>query len=352
MTIINMSGGKAGKPPVYQARTVQPTTFPTTVTPQTGYDALSQVTVNAPSNLLAQNIRKNVNIAGVVGTYEAVAPTINLQQKTVTPSRTAQTVTPSSGYDGLSQVTVNGDNELVASNIRSGVNIFGVRGTYTGNPPNPSTYSRDYSSSQSGFSTYPKIIVGPTYTLSEGQFASSPRFITVGNALEEIYQSGYFYHGTGGACVSTHAVTQRNNPVVGCSVPTWTNTNRDSSSMDAYLKQVAGRLGTTYFSGTLGCYVGGLICYADDGTIFESATMSTSTSSGQSVYSPKAYYLRNVPFTYSNGNVTYTLSTSTSGALGVRPDNLVFGSAATWRDPTTVYNARMCLFFHELFIEL
>lgn len=73
MTIINMSGGKAGKPPVYQARTVTPQTFPTTVEPQQGYDALSSVQVNAPANLLAQNIRKDVNIAGVVGTYEALS---------------------------------------------------------------------------------------------------------------------------------------------------------------------------------------------------------------------------------------------------------------------------------------
>lgn len=33
-------------------------------------------------------------------------------------------------YDGLSQVTVNGDNDLIADNIKSGVEIFGVTGTY------------------------------------------------------------------------------------------------------------------------------------------------------------------------------------------------------------------------------
>lgn len=33
-------------------------------------------------------------------------------------------------YDGLSQVTVNGDNDLVASNIKKDVEIFGVTGTY------------------------------------------------------------------------------------------------------------------------------------------------------------------------------------------------------------------------------
>lgn len=59
-------------------------------------------------------------------------PEINLQSKTVTPSASQQIIKPDSGYDGLGQVTVAGDSDLIASNIKNGVNIFGVAGNYTG----------------------------------------------------------------------------------------------------------------------------------------------------------------------------------------------------------------------------
>lgn len=58
----------------------------------------------------------------------AAVPT---QSKTVTPTSTTQNITPDSGKF-LSKVTVNGDSDLVAGNIKSGVNIFGVTGTYVG----------------------------------------------------------------------------------------------------------------------------------------------------------------------------------------------------------------------------
>ena len=58
--------------------------------------------------------------------------TPTLQSKTISPSTSQQIITPDSGYDGLSRVTVNGDVNLVAENIKSGVSIFGVVGSFEG----------------------------------------------------------------------------------------------------------------------------------------------------------------------------------------------------------------------------
>lgn len=54
------------------------------------------------------------------------------QNKTVSPTTEKQTITPDPNYDALSSVTVNGDADLIAANIKSGVDIFGVVGTYEG----------------------------------------------------------------------------------------------------------------------------------------------------------------------------------------------------------------------------
>ena len=210
-----VSGGSSGVK--LQSKTVTPSENTQTVNPDSSYDALSSVTVGAisntyigsgvtkksaatytpgtsdqsiasgqylngtqtikgDSNLTAGNIRNGVKIFNVTGSYAGSSSggnTPNLQTKTVTPSENTQTVSPDSGYDGLSKVTVNaisstyigsdvtkksaatyipkttdqsiasgqylsgtqtikGDANLVAGNIKSGVSIFGVTGTYAG----------------------------------------------------------------------------------------------------------------------------------------------------------------------------------------------------------------------------
>lgn len=57
---------------------------------------------------------------------------VKLQSKAVTPNAEGWTVTPDSDYTGLSKVTVSGDSDLIPANIKKDVNIFGVTGTYEG----------------------------------------------------------------------------------------------------------------------------------------------------------------------------------------------------------------------------
>ena len=63
---------------------------------------IKSLTIKKPSTLIGSNIKKNVVIAGITGTYE-----FKTQNKTFTPTQTGGSVSADSGYDGLGVVTVN-----------------------------------------------------------------------------------------------------------------------------------------------------------------------------------------------------------------------------------------------------
>lgn len=183
-----------------ETKEVTPSSTAISVNPSAGYDGLSSVTVkavnsDADANFVASNIKSGITIFGVEGTYAPVLTTLSVTPSTTqqtftpgsgvdgyssvtvdaalletvsaSPSTSAQTITPSSGYYGIGQitiaaarletisavtpttvnqtirkssslwyglfqVTVAGDSNLLAENIKSGVSIFGVEGTYTG----------------------------------------------------------------------------------------------------------------------------------------------------------------------------------------------------------------------------
>lgn len=160
---------------VAQSKSVTPGASSKTVTPDSGYNALSKVVVAGDSDLIPANIRSGVNIFGVVGTYVQTVDAI-LQSKTVTPGASSKTVRPDSGYDALSAVYVVGDSDLIPANIREGVNIFGVIGTYsTGQTYQTKTVTPGRNSvnvtADSGYNALAKVTVKGDSNLVSGNIA-------------------------------------------------------------------------------------------------------------------------------------------------------------------------------------
>lgn len=154
-----------------QSKTVNPSTTSQTISPDSGYDGLSSVTVNAmpsgsattPATTITSNPTIGINSnTGIVtasnNKTQSVTPTVSagyvssgtagtitvdgshtmqLTTKaatTYTPTTTDQTIAKGTYLTGIQ--TISGDANLVASNIKSGTSIFGVTGSYTGGASN------------------------------------------------------------------------------------------------------------------------------------------------------------------------------------------------------------------------
>lgn len=92
-----------------------------TYTIQNGYhDGSGKVGISSTEQqkIIASNIKSGITILGVEGTYSGEA--VSAQSKTVTPATAAQTVLPDAGYDYLSQVTVSAISYVESDNAAGG----------------------------------------------------------------------------------------------------------------------------------------------------------------------------------------------------------------------------------------
>lgn len=92
---------------------------------QQGYhDGSGKVGIDSTeqSKLIPANIREGITVLGVTGTMSG-SEDVHAQAKTVTPATTAQTVTPDTGYNYLSQVTVNAISYVETDNSAGGKTV-------------------------------------------------------------------------------------------------------------------------------------------------------------------------------------------------------------------------------------
>lgn len=136
--IQNLSSTVDSIEPLLEDITITPKTSTQVFTATGENDGIGKVVVNAvtkdiDSNIISANIRKGKTILGVVGDLESDKPD---QEKTVVPKTTAQDVVADYGYE-LSRVRVNAvdktiDSNIQPSNIKKGVSILGVAGSFEG----------------------------------------------------------------------------------------------------------------------------------------------------------------------------------------------------------------------------
>ena len=185
--------------PTLQEKTVSPSTLKQTITPDNGYDGLSKVIVNELRPVALATPSITVSTAGKItasvsqsagyvaaGTKSATQQLTTQAAKTVTPGTANQTAVASGRYT-TGAVTVKGDANLVAGNIKSGVSIFGVAGTYD-NSLEVSTKALNFSSLRPGSSH--TVSVNGYITISVGStiIGSTPNLIYVEGIIFDTYK--------------------------------------------------------------------------------------------------------------------------------------------------------------------
>ena len=97
------------------------------LTPDNNKAGMSKVTINTDTDLIANNIRKGIEIFGITGNLNT-----DMQEKTITPNFASgnNVLTPDDNKAGMSKVTINTDTDLKAENIKKGVEIFFIKNNF------------------------------------------------------------------------------------------------------------------------------------------------------------------------------------------------------------------------------
>lgn len=202
--------------PTYQTKTVTPTKSSQIITPDTGYNALSGVTVNAIPNeyiIPSGSITITKNGINDVTNYSSVTvdvrnSSINLQSKNASISTSEQTITSDTGYDGLSSVTIEALSlQSKTVNPSNSIQVIEPSSSYH------ALSSVTVNAIQSGSAGTPDTTISTTPTISINSSGLITVSVSSSQSVTPTVSEGYVSEGTSGTISvsgsNTHQLTTK-----------------------------------------------------------------------------------------------------------------------------------------------
>ena len=150
-----------------QEKTVVPLALGNIITADEPYNGLSKVIIPSQPDLIPANIRYGINIYGVIGTYIG---TLNKQPLSINITGTTSRTIPIDESVQITGVTINSITGITPDVIKNNVNVLGVTGNYTAVVDvRPLTFDPIYNGktlTPSGFDGYSTIVQNPIENLN------------------------------------------------------------------------------------------------------------------------------------------------------------------------------------------